>query len=307
MRIILFSRPQVRHVAEDVALIFGECRRHGFQLSVNEEFSAMAGELIRAGSDGHTPEYPEWDTYGTHVGRIDGPAVMVCYGGDGTLLEGASRLDGQPIPVAGINSGRMGFLTSSPTAGIAEIFATIARGELQVEERTMLRVSGGFAAGGGVRYALNEAAVQRVGATTVSVEVLVDGQSVAHCHGDGVIISTPTGSTAYSLSVGGPVVSPQCRCLVISPIAPHNLTMRPVVVPDTSRISLRLHSSAERAFCTVDNRTEQLADGAEIEISLAERRIFLAVAHNISFYDTLRNKMMWGYDVRVRRPDESRQ
>ena len=255
----------------------------------------MVGGLLEAEGMADIPPY---EIYGAQTGHIDSPAVMICYGGDGTLLEGASRLDGQQIPVVGINSGRMGFLTSAPTKGITEIFETIARGELQVEERTMLSVSGGFATGSGVRYALNEAAVQRVGATTISVEVLVDGQSVARCHGDGVIVSTPTGSTAYSLSVGGPVVSPKCRCLVISPIAPHNLTMRPVVVPDTSRISLRLLSPAEKAFCSVDNRTENLTDGAEIAISLAERRIFLAVAHNISFYDTLRNKMMWGVDVR---------
>ena len=295
MRIILFSRPQVRHVAAEVTQIFAECRQHGFQIAVNEEFSASVGALLNGGGIG---EIPPFETYGAQTGRIDGPAVMVCYGGDGTLLEGASRLEGQPVPVVGINSGRMGFLTSAPTKGITEIFETIARGELQVEERTMLAIGGGFADSREVRYALNEAAVQRVGATTISVEVTVDGQSVARCHGDGVIISTPTGSTAYSLSVGGPVVSPRCRCLVISPIAPHNLTMRPVVVPDTSRILLRLLSPAEKAFCTIDNRTEQLTDGAEIEIALAERRIFLAVAHNISFYDTLRNKMMWGVDVR---------
>ena len=292
MRIILFSRPQVRHVAGEVAQIFAECRRHGFQLSVNDEFAAIAGGLVDAA------DMIPYDTYGAQTGAIGQPAVMVCYGGDGTLLEGASRLGGQAVPVVGINSGRMGFLTSAPTKGIVEIFDTIARGELQVEERTMLSVSGGFALGGDVRHALNEAAVQRVGATTISVEVLVDGQSVARCHGDGVIVSTPTGSTAYSLSVGGPVVSPRCRCLVISPIAPHNLTMRPVVVPDSSHIRLRLLSPAERAFCTVDNRAEELCEGAEVEISLAERRIFLAVAHNISFYDTLRNKMMWGVDVR---------
>ena len=299
MRIILFSRPQVRRPEQemqrtaDMLRIFGECRRHGFRLSVNEEFA----EAIAANPELRNA-IPAHDTYGASTGCIEGPAVMVCYGGDGTLLEGASRLEGRAVPVAGINSGRMGFLTLGRNRTIEDIFDTLARGELLVEERTMLAVSGGFASESGVRHVLNEAAVQRVGATTISVEVLVDGQSVARCHGDGVIVSTPTGSTAYSLSVGGPVVSPRCRCLVISPIAPHNLTMRPVVVPDTSRISLRLLSPAERAFCTLDNRTEQLADDAVLEISLAERRILLAVAHNISFYDTLRDKMMWGMDVR---------
>ena len=295
MKIFLFSRTRVRHVADEVRQIFGECRRYGFEVAVNEEFAGMATALLEAAGE---TDIPRFGTYGASVGAVGEAAVMVCYGGDGTLLEGASRLDGQPVPVVGINSGHMGFLTSAPTCGIGDIFDAIGRGELSVEQRSMLAVGGGFAAGGDTRYALNEAALQRAGASMVSVEVLVDGQTVATCHGDGVIVSTPTGSTAYSLSAGGPVVAPQCRCFVIAPIAPHNLTMRPVVVPDTSRIALRLLSSAGEAFCSVDNRAEKLADGAQIDIALAERHIFLAVPHNISFYDTLRNKMMWGVDVR---------
>lgn len=292
MKIILFSRSRVRHVAEHICQIFSSAERYGFDIAVNEEFAPIAEQLAGV-------SIPETMRYGERVGEQSGAAVMICYGGDGTLLEGASRLDGEPIPVVGINSGRMGFLTGAPKEGIEAIFEQIARGDLKVEPRTMVAVEGGLCdEPERVRYALNEIALQRQGAQMLSIEAYVDEQMVATYHGDGVIISTPTGSTAYSLSAGGPVVAPQCRCLVISPIAPHNLTMRPVVVPDTSRIRLRVVSASDCAFCSIDNRTEQLSEQAEMVISCASRQVFLAVPHNISFYDTLRNKMMWGVDVR---------
>ncbi|MDE6858420.1 MAG: NAD(+)/NADH kinase [Alistipes sp.] len=288
MKIILFSRTRIRHVADEIRQIFAAAAECGFEVAVNEEFAPMAEQMAGV-------VIPAGNRYGARIGRQSSDAVMICCGGDGTLLEGASRLDGEPVPVVGVNSGHLGFLTSVPKGGIAEIFGLIRRGELKTEERTMISAEG-FA--GGTRYALNELSIQRRGASMVSAAAYVDGEMVATYHGDGVIISTPTGSTAYSLSAGGPVVAPQCRCFVLSPIAPHNLTMRAVVVPDTSRITLRLLSPAGDAFCSLDNRTEALAEGAEIEVSLAARRIFLAVPHNISFYDTLRNKMMWGVDVR---------
>lgn len=291
MKIILFSRTRIRHVAEEIRQIFASAAEYGFRIDVNEEFAPLAERL--AGT-----EIPVSQRYGAHVGLQTDDAVMICYGGDGTLLEGASRLGGEHVPVVGINSGHLGFLTTAPKDGIAAVFDSIARRTLKTEERTMIAATGGFAAGPGPRYALNEISIQRRGASMVSIAAYVDGEMVATYHGDGVIISTPTGSTAYSLSAGGPVVAPQCRCFVLSPIAPHNLTMRAVVVPDTSRITLRLLSPADEAFCSIDNRTELLRPGAETQIACADRRIFLAVPHNISFYDTLRNKMMWGIDAR---------
>ena len=117
-------------------------------------------------------------------------------------------------------------------------------------------------------------------------------------HGDGVIVSTPTGSTAYSLSAGGPVVAPTCQCLVLSPLAPHNLTMRPVVIPDSSRITIHVQARRSEAFVTLDNRNYPVSHGATFSVQRAEETIFLAVPHNISFYDTLRDKMMWGIDIR---------
>ena len=139
---------------------------------------------------------------------------------------------------------------------------------------------------------------QRQGAGMISVETYVNDQMVATYHGDGLIVSTPTGSTAYSLSVGGPVVAPQCACLVLSPVAPHNLTMRPVVIPSSSDVRLKVHARHAEISIATDNETCPIPEGAEFRVRLASRRFFLAVPHNISFYDTLRKKMMWGVDIR---------
>ena len=223
---------------------------------------------------------------------------MVCYGGDGTLLEGVHRLCGAPIPVMGINAGHLGFLTSAPSAGLNLIFKEIAEGRLTTEARSMIEVTGDYAEQPDTTLALNEFTVQRHGAGMISVETYVDDQMVATYHGDGVIFSTPTGSTAYSLSAGGPVVAPTCACLVISPLAPHNLTMRPVVIPDTAVITLHVHTRRSDAFVTLDNRVYAVGQEATFTVKRAEQKIFLAVPHNISFYDTLRNKLNWGEDKR---------
>ena len=291
MEIILFSRPQIAHTAAEIGQIFDALRIFGLEYSVNEEFASTVERLT---GERVAPER----IYGQAVGKHPADAVMVCYGGDGTLLEGVHRLQGAPIPVMGINAGHLGFLTGAPTAGMERIFGEIAAGRIEVEPRTLLTVEGSFSEAPRSPLALNEFSVQRRGAWLIFVETCVNGQMVATYHGDGVIISTPTGSTAYSLSAGGPVVAPQCACLVVTPIAPHNLTMRPVVVPDSSTISLYIRARRADAFVTLDNRTYPVGEGASFTVHKAERPIFLAVPHNISFYDTLRNKMMWGIDIR---------
>ncbi len=291
MKIILFSRPRVEHVASEVAEIFAAIEHFGFDYSVNDEFAPIVEHLTGR-------RVAAANIYYDCVGHQSEAAVMVCYGGDGTLLSGVHRLGGEAIPVVGINSGHLGFLTSVPQYGIKALFEDIATGNLRIEPRSMLEVSGSFTQKPCKTLAVNEVSVQHADASVVSVETFVDGQMVATFHGDGVIISTPTGSTAYSLSAGGPVVAPQCACLIISPLASHNLTMRPVVVPDSSTIEMRVHSRSGVARMSVDNSMFQIADSDSISIKLAESKIFLVVPRNISFYDTLRNKMMWGIDLR---------
>ena len=291
MKIILFSRSRLQHAPEALAALRDAIDRFGFDYAVNEEFAPVLARL----ADWTVP--PE-RCYGTTVGEQPADALLLCYGGDGTLLEGVHRLGGRRLPVAGIHAGHLGFLTLTPDEGIEALFARIAAGELRFEARTLLEVAGGFAEQPDSPLALNEFALRRRGAGMLSVEAYIDDQLAATYHGDGVILSTPTGSTAYSLSAGGPVVAPSCACFVLSPLAPHNLTMRPIVIPETSRIRLKVVRGRTEAFVTLDNRSYETVAGAEFELHRAEKPIFLAVPHNISFYDTLRNKMMWGIDLR---------
>ena len=291
MKILIFSRPQLAHTPEQLTQLFAAADRFGFDCAVNREFAEFVRERI-----GRT--IPPEQQYGDRIGPQPAGSMLVCYGGDGTLLEGVHRLAGAPVPVMGINAGHLGFLTGASPQGIDALFREIAEGRIRTEARTMLRIGGDFPAGASLPPALNEFALQRHGAGMITVETFVDGQMVATYHGDGVLLSTPTGSTAYSLSAGGPVVAPDCACLILSPIAPHNLTMRPVVIPDRSKVTFRVHARHAGAFATIDNRSWPIPAEATFSAELAEERIFLAVPHNISFYDTLRKKMMWGIDLR---------
>ncbi len=291
MKIILFSRPLSQGHRDKIVQIFAAIERYGFDWAVNEEAAECIEQFIERTI---TPE----QRYGQSVGNITDDAVMVCYGGDGTLLEGVHRLDGLKISVVGINSGRLGFLALAQSSEIDEVFEQIANKNLLIEQRTMLAVSGALNGKKQTVYALNEVAVQRLGATMISVDVAIDSLPTLTCNGDGLIISTPTGSTAYSLSAGGPIVAPTCRCLILTPLSPHNLTLRPVVAPDSSTISLAIHTRKGEASISVDNRTFAVTDGEKIEVKISEKKIYLAVPHNISFYDTLRNKLMWGVDNR---------
>ena len=262
MKIILFSRQGVVHTAGDLHQMFDAIARFGFDYAVNEEFAPQIERLTGISIDAA-------HRYGRPMGPQPAESVLVCYGGDGTLLDGIHRLGGAEIPVIGINSGHLGFLTSVPRNGcIGDVFELIAAGKLECQPRSMLEVTGDFGDGISTRYAVNEVVIQRQGAGMISVETYVNDQMVATYHGDGLIVSTPTGSTAYSLSVGGPDVQ------------------------------LKVHARHAEISIATDNETCPIPEGAEFRVRLASRRFFLAVPHNISFYDTLRKKMMWGVDIR---------
>ena len=290
MKIILFSRPQIAHTAEDMGRLLPLVERYGFDYAINQEFAEAIEQLL-----GIT--IPRDKIYADATGPQPADSVMVCCGGDGTLLEGIHRLSDRSIPVAGVNFGHLGFLTSATREDVEQLFDDIANHRLQIQPRTMLEIEGIGEAGRTVS-ALNEVAVQRLEATMIKVEAKVNSQRVAQYNGDGVILSTPTGSTAYSLSAGGPIVAPECGCFLLTPLAPHNFGMRPVVVPDSAEVELTIHTRHGSAMLAVDNRSYRIGAGERIVARRARQQILLAVQHNISFYETLHSKMMWDVDIR---------
>ncbi len=291
MQIALYSRPRPCVPPEELERLFAALSASGLSFQLNEDFARQVESSLAM-------TFPPEQVYRTATDMHADTTVMVSYGGDGTFLEAVRLLNDRSVPVVGINSGRLGFLANINRQDMTRAFEEIKNGHYTLEERALLRVEGDFLREVDYPYAFNELTIQRQGASMIMTEVFVDGELIATCHGDGMLVSTPSGSTAYSLSVGGPVVAPQCHCLIVSPIAPHNLTMRPVVVPDRSVITLRVHSREDRFYVSLDNQNYSAEDGAFFSISRAEKAVFLVHLENISFYETLRNKMMWGMDSR---------
>ena len=231
--------------------------------------------------------------------EIRGADMIIAFGGDGTILHLSKTAAHRDIPVLGVNLGSLGFMAELESKDLLRL-RDLCDGKYEIESHMMLDVS--VQRDGRVIYsnlALNEALIARGNISRViRLQIFTEQGKLVDVAGDGVIVASPTGSTAYSLSAGGPVVAPTCACLVISPLAPHNLTMRPVVIPDTAVITLHVHTRRSDAFVTLDNRVYAVGQEATFTVKRAEQKIFLAVPHNISFYDTLRNKMMWGIDIR---------
>lgn len=226
----------------------------------------------------------------------DGFDMAISHGGDGTFLSSARKILGSQIPLLGINGGRLGFLANTTPNQTIDTIAQIHKGGYEIEHRTMIRVKGIEARHGD---ALNEFTLQKRTCAMIHIAIKVDNAEVAAYWADGVIVSTPTGSTAYSMSVGGAIVSPKCQCLIISPIAPHNLNIRPIVVSDTSKIELSINTrNTDSATATIDNRDFEINSNAHFMLECSPEKLAVAVPHSQSFYQTLRDKLHWGVDVR---------
>ena len=228
---------------------------------------------------------------------LDEADMLLSVGGDGTFLSASMLVAGRGIPVVGVNSGRLGFLSENRPADVAQ---ALLSGEYSVEHRAMLEaeVHTGESSIDSWPYALNEFTVHRSGAAMLGVEVSVDGVQLPVYWADGLIVSTSSGSTAYSLSVGGPIVLPESRVLIISPIAPHNLNVRPLVVPDTAEVRLKMHSRDENVIFTADNRTASISSDSQIAVRVAQFSLERVRLNRSNFIDALTEKLFWGEDVR---------
>ena len=219
--------------------------------------------------------------------------MLLSVGGDGTFLYSAKLVKDSGIPVLGVNIGRVGFLSENRPEDVAE---AILKGEYMVENRTILKAS---AAPGEIwDYALNEISVHRVGPAMLGVSADIDGVTLPTYWADGLVVSTSSGSTAYSLSVGGPIALPESKVLISSPIAPHNLNIRPLVVPDSSELTLRMHSRDGKFAVTADNRTVEMSGDVALNISVAQFSLRRVRLNKSNFIAALTEKLHWGEDVR---------
>ncbi len=223
--------------------------------------------------------------------------MLLCVGGDGTFLSSSALAARCGIPVMGINLGRLGFLSENRPSEVAQ---AILSNEYTVESRVMLRadVSADGVENDGWPYALNEFTVHRSGIAMLGIEVSVDGTVLPTYWSDGLIVSTSSGSTAYSLSAGGPIVLPESKVLIITPIAPHNLNVRPLVVPDSSVITLKMNSRDEKVTFTADNRTADIPADSKITIRVAQFSLKRVRLNKSNFIDALTEKLYWGEDIR---------
>lgn len=222
-------------------------------------------------------------------------------GGDGTLLKSVTFVRDLGIPIVGINTGRLGFLATIPKETITQSIQNLLEGKYQISERSLLSIetTPQNAALLELDFALNEIAVNRKNTTSmIKVETHVDGEYLTTYWSDGLIISTPTGSTGYSLSCGGPVMDPETHSFIITPIAPHNLNARPLVLPDNSSISLKVSGREESYLVSLDSRIATLTNNTEITIKKAPFTIKMVQMENSSFIKTLREKLLWGEDKR---------
>ncbi len=225
--------------------------------------------------------------------------MVISIGGDGTFLKAANRVGRKNIPILGINTGRLGFLADISPEEIDIIFEEIYKNQYTVEERSVLQLKCENETFENPPYALNEIAVlKRDSSSMISIRTAINGSHLTTYQADGLVIATPTGSTAYSLSVGGPIMVPHSKTIAITPVAPHSLNVRPIVIRDDWKISLEVESRSHNFLVAIDGRNESCQEGTRLTISRADYTIKVVKRHNHPFFETLRNKLMWGADIR---------
>ncbi|HEY6913694.1 MAG TPA: NAD kinase [Paludibacter sp.] len=225
--------------------------------------------------------------------------LALSIGGDGTFLNTAARIGRKNIPILGINTGRLGFLADVASEDILVALDAILDNKYIIQERSLLHVETSDGTTFDYPYALNEISVlNQDSSSMISITASVNGEMVHTYHADGLLVSTPTGSTAYSMSVGGPLVVPEAENFILTPIASHSLNVRPLIVPDTWTFELEVHSRSQCYLVALDGRSKVLELTTKLRITKADYTIKIIKQINHTFFDTLKNKLLWGVDKR---------
>ena len=225
--------------------------------------------------------------------------ILISLGGDGTILEALTFIKNTQTPILGINFGRLGFLANVGKEQIHQAIDIVARGKYLIDKRSLLELNSNKPLFGNMNFALNEMTIQRIDQSSmITVKTFLNGELLNAYWADGLIISTPTGSTGYSLSCGGPILYPTSGNFVITPVAPHNLNVRPIVVSDDVILSFEVSGRGNSFLCTLDSRFETIDSSYQIAIKKAPFTANLVRLTDMNFISSLKNKLNWGIDQR---------
>jgi len=267
-------------------------KSYGYKLSIYEpfyQFIAKNCSFLPEAKTMFNEPFPE-------NSEID---IVFSIGGDGTFLDAVSYVREKEIPIVGINSGRLGFLANISKKEIPSALKAINEKRFNIEERTLLEVNTDKKYFKDFNFALNEATIlKRDSGSMITIKVYVNGEYLNTYWADGLIFATPTGSTAYSLSLGGPIVVPASSNFIITPIAPHNLTVRPIVIPDNYDITIKVSGRAENYLLSIDSQSVVVEKNTKICIKAANFKVKTVRIENHTFFNNIRDKLMWGFDKR---------
>jgi NAD+ kinase len=291
MQVAVFGRNFPPHARENMATMFNKFNLMNTDVWIYgplyEFLQAKAGLRPRVA--------------GLFTSSSDLPAdvdFLFSVGGDGTFLETVKLVKDSGIPVLGVNIGRLGFLSYVSQENLEESLESVFSGRFDIEERMLLKVEKTGGPLKGPDIALNEVRIYKNSGSLITIHVRVNDEFLSAYWADGLLLSTPTGSTAYNLSVGGPIVVPESRSVILSPIAPHNLSVRPLVLPDSAVLQLSVDTRDPQFQLALDSDTVDVEVDTTVTVRRAETTLKMIRIENISFYSTLRNKLMWGADKR---------
>jgi len=291
MKAAIYSRIFDTEHKEEVQLFFDELQ----QLQIEPVIYLPFFEQIR--NEIRIPE--ETQTFQLSEDLTDEIEFIISLGGDGTLLDTITIVRDKKISIMGINFGRLGFLASIGRNEVKTAVKAIARRTYVNDSRTLIHVDADMPLFGNIPYAMNEFSIHKQDvASMIKIHTYLNGEFLNTYWADGLIVATPTGSTGYSLSCGGPVVFPDSGSFVITPVAPHNLNVRPIVVPDTNIISFEVESRTDKIICALDSRREIVHKNVTLAVKKEDFRINLVRLSENNFLQTLRNKLTWGLDKR---------
>lgn len=290
MEVAIYSYKLDEKYIPFIQLLFQKLLERNVNVLVHKEFYEKLQE--------HFPLDQRLSVFEDHAGLVNSN-YLFSIGGDGTLLKTVTLIRKKNIPVLGINTGRLGFLTSIATEEVGKAIDAVLKGDFNLDTRTLLSLETEGNLFGDVNYALNEITLQKKDTSSmVTIQVYLGDEFLNSYWADGLIVSTPTGSTAYSLSCNGPIILPGSGNIIINPIAPHNLNVRPVVVPDDAELTLKIAGRTENFLVALDSRSLTVPLSQELKIRKAEHHIKLIRLKDYSFLNTLRTKLIWGQDKR---------